>query len=632
MLLTIGMIVKNEEKMLGRCLEALQPILKNISSELIIVDTGSTDGTVEIAKKYTDKVLFYEWTNDFSAARNVGLMQAQGEWFMSVDADEIFISCDDIISFFKSGEYKEYNSASFSVRNYNNPERTGRYVDFFVPRLTKILPETKFINPVHEKLNTHRPPVRLIKDIADHYGYVQTVSAEKSKRNYEILKNRLESGEESASLYRELFEALNSDKETEALAYEYLEKGIALCKENNDDYVLALYHCMISSYVARRRYDDAVRVHEEYFSLSKEIKNEIRSTDLEIIAFAAIALYSSERYDEAYEMANSYFSLYDTIKRQNINTRDILYSYRYMSDENALAEMNLYYAVCCIKTRHYKEAENSFRNYPVSVYSGNSEYFYNRIAQEKSLLNEYDSKKLVSVLSEGDGKLQKELFRAFRSLVFEMPENERNAVINKLSSVNLKSASQRKLVSIYKEHFSGRGAGEARLMTYAEKHGMDYPDLLYIMVDEGIAPVPYLSKCEDVERLMETGFRTIRGFAERASKIDFSDVARGDIYTAARACLCTINGLLKVNTSASFLYSTAGNLGIMYLNAFGENSIPAEIMAAVTMAEINILRNNRDYKNCIDALRRLIRLDRKYAAIAMDYQNIIKSEMALYMK
>jgi len=631
MLLTIGMIVKNEEKMLGRCLEALKPIFESISSELIIVDTGSTDGTVEIAKKYTDKVLFYEWTNDFAAARNVGLRQAQGEWFMAVDADEIFISCDDIISFFKSGEYKEYNSASFSVRNYNNPERTGRYVDFFVPRLTKILPETRYENPVHEKLNTHGQPLRLLKDIADHYGYVKAVSAEKSKRNYEILKKRLESGEESASLYRELFEALNSDKETESLAYEYLEKGIALCRENNDDYVLALYHCKISASVAHGRYDDAIRTYEEYFSLGSEIKNEIRNTDLEIIAFAAIALYSSERYNESCEMAKRYFDLYDTIERQNIRTRDILYSYRYMSDENARAEINLYYAVSCIKTKRFKDAENSFRNYPASSYSGNREHFFKRIAQEKNLLMEYDKNKLVSVLSD-DGKLQKELFRAFRSVVFDMPEAERNGVINKLATVNLKSASQRKLISIYKEHFSGRGAGDARLMTYAEKHGLDYPDLLCIMIDEGISPVPYFSKCEDVEEFMETGFRTIKGFVQKASGIDYSDVARGDIYNSAKVCLCTINGLLKANMSASSLYNTAGNLGIMYLNAFGESSIPAEIMAAVTMAEINILRSNRDYKNCVDALRRLIRLDRKYAAIAMDYQNVIKSEMALYMK
>ena len=632
MLLTIGMIVKNEEKMLGRCLEALKPILDSISSELIIVDTGSTDGTVEIAKKYTDKVLFYEWTNDFSAARNVGLEKAQGEWFMSVDADEIFVSCDDIINFFKSGEYKEYNSASFSVRNYSNPDRTGRYVDFFVPRLTKLLPETRFENPVHEKLNTHRPPTRLIKDIADHYGYVKAVSAEKSKRNYEILKKRLQAGEESASLYRELFEALNSEKETEALAFEYLDKGIALCKEKSDDYVLALYHCMISACVALKRYDDAVKAYEDYFSLSKEIKNEIRSTDLEIIAFAGIALYSAERYAEAYEMMNRYFDLYDTIKRQNICTRDILYSYRYMSDESALAEINLYYAVCCIKTKHFKDAENSFRNYPASVYIENKEHYFSRIAQEKSLMKEYEHKKLASVLSEGDSKLQKELFRTFRSEVFEMPEAERRELINKLSSANLKSASHRKLISIYKEHFSGRGAGDARIMTYIEKHGLDYPDLLCIMLDEGISPVPYLSKCDDVELFTETGFRTITGFAAKASKPDYNDTARGDIYAAAKTCLCTINGLLKANMSVSSLYTAAGNLGIMYLNAFGENSIPAEIMAAVTIAELNILRSNRDYKNCVDALRRLIRLDKKYAAIAMDYQNIIKSEMSLYMK
>lgn len=632
MLLTIGMIVKNEEKMLGRCLEALKPILDNISSELIIVDTGSTDGTVEIAKKYTDKVLFYEWTNDFSAARNVGLEKAQGEWFMSVDADEIFISCDDIISFFKSGEYKEYNSASFSVRNYSNPERTGRYVDFFVPRLTKILPETRFENPVHERLTTHASPVRLLKDIADHYGYVKTVINDKSKRNHELLKKRLEAGEESASMYRELFEALNSDKETEAQAFEYLDKGIALCKKNNDDYVLALYLCMISGCVAKKRYDKAMQAYEEYFSLSKEIKNEIRNTDLEIIAFAGIALYSSERYDEACEMIERYFDLFDTIKRRNINTRDILYSYRYLSDDTARAEMNLYYALSCIRTKRFKEAENSFRNYPASTYIANKEHYFSRIAQEESLMKEYDCKKLASVLSESDSKLQKELFRTFRSTVFEMPDAERREVINKLSAANLKSASHRKLVSIYKEHFYGKGAGEARLMTYVEKHGMDYPDLLCIMLDEGISPVPYLSKCDDIELFVETGFQTINNFADKASKIDYNGTARGDIYAAAKTCLCMINGLLKANMSVSSLYVTAGNLGIMYLKAFGENSIPSEIMAAVTIAELNILRNNRDYKNCIDALRRLIRLDKKYAAIAMDYQNKIKSEMALYMK
>lgn len=59
MVLSIGMIVKNEEKYLERCLTALKPTLENVDSELIIADTGSTDNTVEIAKRFTDKVYYF---------------------------------------------------------------------------------------------------------------------------------------------------------------------------------------------------------------------------------------------------------------------------------------------------------------------------------------------------------------------------------------------------------------------------------------------------------------------------------------------------------------------------------------------------------------------------------------------
>ena len=102
MLLTIGMIVKNEEKYLERCLNGIKPILEQVDSELIIADTGSTDRTVEIARQFTDNVFYFEWIKDFAAARNSTLEKAQGEWYMFVDADEIFESCDEIIHFFNS--------------------------------------------------------------------------------------------------------------------------------------------------------------------------------------------------------------------------------------------------------------------------------------------------------------------------------------------------------------------------------------------------------------------------------------------------------------------------------------------------------------------------------------------------
>ena len=60
------MIVKNEEKVLARCLDSIADLM----DEIIIVDTGSSDNTKEIAKKYTDKIYDFAWIDDFSAARN----------------------------------------------------------------------------------------------------------------------------------------------------------------------------------------------------------------------------------------------------------------------------------------------------------------------------------------------------------------------------------------------------------------------------------------------------------------------------------------------------------------------------------------------------------------------------------
>lgn len=78
------MIVKNEEACLGRCLESI----KDEVDEIVIVDTGSTDGTVKIARRYTDKVYFHPWENDFSKHRNQCLAYASGQWIFILDADE----------------------------------------------------------------------------------------------------------------------------------------------------------------------------------------------------------------------------------------------------------------------------------------------------------------------------------------------------------------------------------------------------------------------------------------------------------------------------------------------------------------------------------------------------------------
>lgn len=89
-MLSVCMIVKNEEDILNECLSALSCL----NCELIIVDTGSDDSTKAIALKYTDKVYDFFWCNDFSAARNYAISKATNDCILTVDADEILISCD----------------------------------------------------------------------------------------------------------------------------------------------------------------------------------------------------------------------------------------------------------------------------------------------------------------------------------------------------------------------------------------------------------------------------------------------------------------------------------------------------------------------------------------------------------
>ena len=88
--ISLCMIVKNEEEVIGRCLECV----KDIVDEIIIVDTGSTDSTKEIVSKYTDMVYDFEWIDDFSAARNFSFSKASKDYTMWLDADDIILEAD----------------------------------------------------------------------------------------------------------------------------------------------------------------------------------------------------------------------------------------------------------------------------------------------------------------------------------------------------------------------------------------------------------------------------------------------------------------------------------------------------------------------------------------------------------
>lgn len=88
--ISLCMIVKNEEKVLARCLDSLHGLI----DEIILVDTGSTDQTVPIARQYTDTIRHFEWCGDFSAARNYAMQFATMDYIYWADADEVLEESD----------------------------------------------------------------------------------------------------------------------------------------------------------------------------------------------------------------------------------------------------------------------------------------------------------------------------------------------------------------------------------------------------------------------------------------------------------------------------------------------------------------------------------------------------------
>lgn len=189
MRLSLVMIVRDEEEMLPRTLEAIKPAV----DEMIIVDTGSTDATIEIAKSFGATVIEREWTGSFSDARNASLEAATGDWFLYLDADEVLVSED--VDKLKGLLGQTWREAFFlHETNFTGAEGTGVSVVHSALRLFRNRPNYRFSGRLHEQIAYHLPaylPERLSQSSVrvNHYGYLGVVreSKDKARRNLELL-------------------------------------------------------------------------------------------------------------------------------------------------------------------------------------------------------------------------------------------------------------------------------------------------------------------------------------------------------------------------------------------------------------------------------------------------------------
>ncbi len=148
--ISLCMIVKNEEACLGKCLDSL----KGIVDEMIVVDTGSTDNTIQIAQDKGAQVYNFKWTGDFSEARNYAFSLAKCDYIYSADADEEidddnrkrFIKLKEDIDELNVDIVQMYYCNQLAFRTVYNYDRELR------PKLFKRIREFVWVDPIHEQV------------------------------------------------------------------------------------------------------------------------------------------------------------------------------------------------------------------------------------------------------------------------------------------------------------------------------------------------------------------------------------------------------------------------------------------------------------------------------------------------
>jgi len=139
--ISVVLIVKNEEALLARCLDSVKG-----ADEIIICDTGSTDGTLEVARRYTDKIFTdYTWHDHFAEARNHAKAKATGDWILTIDADE-YLTCP-------WSDVRAATLLGFMAINVRMTSEYGPQSQFWFPKLFRNSPQVWWEGAVHNHLS-----------------------------------------------------------------------------------------------------------------------------------------------------------------------------------------------------------------------------------------------------------------------------------------------------------------------------------------------------------------------------------------------------------------------------------------------------------------------------------------------
>lgn len=225
-------IVRNEEKNL---LQSLESIIGQVD-EIIVVDTGSEDETVSIAKKYGAKIVNIKWQDDFAAARNAALSQATGEWILFLDADEYFTK--ETAANLRSVVQETQDANLLMIYMQNIDCQTGAsLLNFYAPRLYRKAAGLHYVGRIHEQLRYNDgllEPVLFVNPSRlslIHTGYTPELSKVKAERNLNLLLGEIKESKTPELFYMYLAETYDGLEEPDKALY-YARLDIDSGKKN----------------------------------------------------------------------------------------------------------------------------------------------------------------------------------------------------------------------------------------------------------------------------------------------------------------------------------------------------------------------------------------------------------------
>jgi hypothetical protein len=252
------MIVKNEDQNIKSCLSKVVDFV----DEIIIVDTGSTDNTKNIASEFTKKVYDFKWCNDFSKARNFAISKAANDWILVLDADEFVTNFfrDNVNKFIKNSLNKKKVGRVQRINIMEDPNGNKKYIE----RVNRLFNRNYFNYEgiIHEQirdLNGENYETEIVDIIVEHVGYTKEVlhRTDKIKRNISLLEVAVKNDSEDPYLYFQLGKSyyMMKDYKTSVL---YFEKALSFELDFRLEYVEDLVETYGYALINSGRYSEAL--------------------------------------------------------------------------------------------------------------------------------------------------------------------------------------------------------------------------------------------------------------------------------------------------------------------------------------------------------------------------------------